>query len=581
MSTNSKTKPQSETEVPYPFLSLPKAQGLYSPRYEHDACGLGFVANIEGHKSHDIVLKGIQILINLTHRGACGCDPETGDGAGILIQIPHTFFERECASLGFTLPSPGEYGVGMVFLPVDPQERMLCEGILEKAARAQGLTVLGWRDTPINGDTIGRVARASQPYIEQIFIRRSRGMDQDALERKLYVVRKRAEAAVAESDLKEKDFFYIPSLSSRTIVYKGLLLAPQITTLLQGALGRRTDQRDLPGTPAILDEHVSELATGAPVPLRLPQRRNQHSARQRQTGCTRGSPCWRLPCSVKTCKKLLPIITPGGSDSAMLDNAVELLTLAGRSLPHVMSMLIPEAWDHDAAMPEDVKAFYEYHASLMEPWDGPAAVAFTDGRVIGAKLDRNGLRPGRYVVTADGLVIMASEAGVLPVKPEDVRMKGRLAPGRMLLVDTEQKRLISDEEVKKHLAARQAIRQVAEGKSDHTRSSSEPDARAADGSRYDPDAPARVRLHGRGPEDDPRALGAERRRADRLDGHRHAAGVPFGQAATAVQLFQADVRAGDESRDRSDPRRFGDVAQHATSDARGTSSMRRPRTRTR
>ena len=229
MSKNPKTKPQSETEIPYPFLSLPKTQGLYSPRYEHDACGVGFVANIEGHKSHDIVLKGIQILINLTHRGACGCDPETGDGAGILIQIPHAFFERECASLGFTLPAPGEYGVGMVFLPVDPQERMLCEGILEKAARAQGLTVLGWRDTPINGDTIGRVARASQPYIEQIFIRRSRGMDPDALERKLYVVRKRAEAAVAESDLKEKDFFYIPSLSSRTIVYKGLLLAPQIT----------------------------------------------------------------------------------------------------------------------------------------------------------------------------------------------------------------------------------------------------------------------------------------------------------------------------------------------------------------
>jgi glutamate synthase (NADPH/NADH) large chain len=211
-------KTQRKTKSIYPFSGLPKAQGMYRPENEHDACGLGFVANIEGQKSHDIVLKGIQILVNLTHRGACGCDAETGDGAGILIQIPHRFFERECARLGFTLPSPGEYGVGMVFLPVDPHDRILCEGILEKTAREQGLTVLGWRDTPINGDTIGRVARNTQPYIEQIFVRRELGMDQDALERKLYVLRKAAEAAVGKSDVKEKDFFYIPSLSSRTIV---------------------------------------------------------------------------------------------------------------------------------------------------------------------------------------------------------------------------------------------------------------------------------------------------------------------------------------------------------------------------
>ena len=228
MNKNPKAKNRNEMKPAYPFLSLPKAQGLYCPKNEHDACGVGFIANIEGQKSHDIVLKGIQILINLTHRGACGCDPETGDGAGILIQIPHAFFERECSQLGFTLPAPGEYGIGMVFLPVDPQERILCEGMVEKCAREQGLTVLGWRDTPINGDMIGRVARNSQPYIEQIFVRRGRGMDQDALERKLYVMRKRAEYLVAESELKEKEFFYIPSLSSRTIVYKGLLLAPQI-----------------------------------------------------------------------------------------------------------------------------------------------------------------------------------------------------------------------------------------------------------------------------------------------------------------------------------------------------------------
>jgi glutamate synthase (NADPH) large chain len=442
----------------YSLSRPPLAQGLYSPQHEHDGCGVGFVASIEGHKSHDIVLKGIQILINLTHRGACGCDPQTGDGAGILIQIPHSFFARECASIGFTLPAAGEYGVGMIFLPVDPQERMLCEGVLERIARENGLTAIGWRDTPINGDMIGRVARNTQPYIEQIFIRRGAAMDQDALERKLYVVRKQAEAAVAQSDLKEKDFFYIPSLSSRTVVYKGLLLAPQITHFY-----KELSDPEVTSSLCLVHQRFS-TNTFPSWQLAHPYRYVCHNG---EINTLRGNVNWMYarqsvlasPLFGDDIKKLLPIIAPGGSDSAMLDNAVELLTLAGRSLPHVMSMLIPEAWDHDATMPEDVKAFYEYHASLMEPWDGPAAVAFTDGRVIGAKLDRNGLRPGRYLVTTDGLVIMASEAGVLPIKPEDVRMKGRLAPGRMLLVDTEQKRLISDDEVKKQLASRQPYAQ--------------------------------------------------------------------------------------------------------------------------
>jgi glutamate synthase (NADPH/NADH) large chain len=438
----------------YPFRGLPPAQGLYRPEHEHDACGIGFVANIEGRKSHDIVLKGIQILINLTHRGACGCDPQTGDGAGILIQIPHAFFEREAASLGFSLPSPGEYGVGMVFLPVDTQDRLICEGIIEKIAREEGLSVLGWRDTPINGNTIGRLARASQPYIEQIFIRSGSGMDQDALERKLYVVRKRAEAAIAETDMKEKDFFYIPSLSSRTIIYKGLLLAPQITDFYMELL-----DPDLTSALCLVHQRFS-TNTFPSWKLAHPYRYICHNG---EINTLRGNMNWMYarqsvlasPLFGEDMKKLMPIITAGGSDSAMLDNAVELLTLSGRTLPHVMSMLIPEAWDHDATMPEDIKAFYEYHASLMEPWDGPAAVAFTDGRVIGAKLDRNGLRPGRFLVTNDGLVVLASEAGVLPIKPEEVRMKGRLAPGRIFIVDMEQKRLISDEEVKKQLAARQ------------------------------------------------------------------------------------------------------------------------------
>src|SRR6266853_711198 len=440
------------------FNGLPAAQGLYRPEYEHDACGIGFVANIEGRKSHDIVLKGVQILVNLAHRGACGCDPQTGDGAGILIQIPHAFFEREAATLGFSLPAPGEYGVGMVFLPVDTQDRLICEGVIEKIVREEGLKVLGWRDTPINGNTIGRLARASQPYIEQIFVRSGPGMDQDALERKLYVVRKRVESAIAETDLKEKDFFYIPSLSSRTIIYKGLLLAPQITDFYKELL-----DPDLTSALCLVHQRFS-TNTFPSWKLAHPYRYICHNG---EINTLRGNMNWMYarqsvlasPLFGADIKKLLPIITPGGSDSAMLDNAVELLTLSGRTLPHVMSMLIPEAWDHDATMPEDIKAFYEYHASLMEPWDGPAAVAFTDGRVIGAKLDRNGLRPGRFLLTADGLVVMASEAGVLPIKPEDVRMKGRLAPGRMLLVDTEQKRLITDEEVKKQLAARQPYAQ--------------------------------------------------------------------------------------------------------------------------
>ncbi len=434
------------------------AQGLYRPEHEHDACGIGFVASIEGKKSHDIVLKGIQILINLAHRGACGCDPQTGDGAGILIQIPHAYFDREMTSLGISLPAPGEYGVGMVFLPVDTHDRLICEGLIEKIAREEGLGILGWRDTPINGNTIGRLARSSQPYIEQVFLRSAPGMDQDALERKLYVMRKRVEAAVAETDMKEKEFFYIPSLSSRTIVYKGLLLAPQITDFYKELL-----DPELTSALCLVHQRFS-TNTFPSWKLAHPYRYICHNG---EINTLRGNMNWMharqsvlaSPLFGDDIKKLLPIITAGGSDSAMLDNAVELLTLSGRSLPHVMSMLIPEAWDHDDTMPEDIKAFYEYHASLMEPWDGPAAVAFTDGRIIGAKLDRNGLRPGRYVVTNDGMVVLASEAGVLPIKPEDVRMKGRLAPGRFFLVDTEQKRLVSDEEVKKQLAARQPYAQ--------------------------------------------------------------------------------------------------------------------------
>ncbi len=439
-------------------IGLPPAQGLYDPRNEHDACGIGFVVNIKGHASHDIITKGIQILINLTHRGACGCDPETGDGAGVLIQIPHLFFEKECRKIGFTLPGPGEYGIGMCFLPVELTARLKAEGIIERVTREEGLEALGWRDTPIYSDAIGRVARASQPYIEQVFIKRPTGMDEDTFERKLYLVRKRTENEMLASDIREKDFFYIPSLSCRTIIYKGLLLAPQIDQFYK-------DLADPDTISSICMVHQRFSTNTFPTwQLAHPFRYLCHNG---EINTVKGNSNWMAarqavlasPLWGDDIKKLYPIIQPNGSDSATLDNAVELLMLSGRSLPHVMAMLIPEAWDNDPTMHPDKKAFYEYHASLMEPWDGPASVAFTDGRMVGATLDRNGLRPARYTVTKDDLLIMSSETGVLPFKPEDIRIKGRLQPGKMLLVDTVEGRIVPDEEIKQRLYSRQPYAQ--------------------------------------------------------------------------------------------------------------------------
>ncbi|MGH9559735.1 MAG: glutamate synthase central domain-containing protein, partial [Bryobacteraceae bacterium] len=427
------------------------AQGLYHHRNEHDACGMGFIVNLGGERSHDIVEKGIEILINLTHRGACGCDPETGDGAGILIQIPHEFFARR---LPFALPERGTYGVGMMFLPVEPQQRLICEGIVERIAREEGLTVLGWRDTPINSEGIGRQARASQPYIEQVFLQASPSWTQDEFERKLYVTRRRAEAEVAQSDVHQRDFFYIPSMSSRTIVYKGLLLAPQIAKFY-----RELSDPQTRSAMCLVHQRFS-TNTFPSWKLAHPYRFLCHNG---EINTVRGNVNWmNARESVLASdqfgddiEKIFPVIQPGGSDTASLDNAVEMLTLAGRSLPHVVAMLIPEAWDADSTMPPEKRAFYEFHASLMEPWDGPAAVAFTDGKWIGATLDRNGLRPARYLVTNDGHLILASETGVLPVATEEVKYKGRLQPGKMLLVNLEERRMVPDEEIKHALASRQ------------------------------------------------------------------------------------------------------------------------------
>src|SRR5579862_6437742 len=437
-----------------PANGLPPAQGLYDPAHEHDACGIGFVASISGEKSHGIIEKGIQVLLNLAHRGASGCDPETGDGAGVLIQIPHKFFARECEKLGFSLPKPGAYGVGMTFLPVEKHERLQSEGILERIIKEEGLTLLGWRDTPVYASAIGRVARASQPYIQQVFVRCPSGMDEDAFERKLYVVRKRAENEVRESGVENAEMFYIPSFSCRTIVYKGLLLAHQIANFY-----RELADPDVASALCLVHQRFS-TNTFPSWQRAHPYRYIAHNG---EINTLRGNVNWMharqsllsSPLFGEDLKKLNPIIAPDGSDSANFDNAVELLLQAGRSLPHVMAMLIPEAWAGNPRMKPEKRAFYEYHACLMEPWDGPAAIAFTDGRVIGATLDRNGLRPGRYVVTHDGLVVMASEAGVLDIAPEQIKKKGRLQPGKMFLVDTVEGRIISDKEIKQKLASQQ------------------------------------------------------------------------------------------------------------------------------
>ncbi len=433
----------------------PAEQGLYHPDQEHDACGIGFVADVKGRKSHDIITRGLQILLNLTHRGACGCDSETGDGAGLLVQIPHVFFTRACRELGFELPGAGEYGVGMVFLPVDPQQRLVCEGILESIAREEGLHVLGWRDLPVDGDAIGRVARNSQPYIQQVFLSgRGQALEGDALERKLYVVRKRTENAIAKSELAHRADFFVPSLSSRTIVYKGLLLAPQIARFYP-------ELNDPEFTSALCLVHQRFSTNTFPTwQLAHPFRYIAHNG---EINTLRGNVNWmharqsilNSPLFGDDIKKLFPINPPGGSDSSAFDNVLELLSQSGRSLPHAISMLIPEAWAGNEYMEAEKRAFYEYHCSLMEPWDGPAAIAFSDGRVIGATLDRNGLRPARYLITHDDLIVMASESGVLPVKPEEVRLKGRLQPGKMLLVDLVAGRIVSDAELKQGLAARQ------------------------------------------------------------------------------------------------------------------------------
>jgi glutamate synthase (ferredoxin) len=437
---------------------LPDAQGLYDPANEHDACGVGFVVNMHGKRSHEIVRSGLQILVNLAHRGACGCDPLTGDGAGILVQIPHDFFVAKAGELGIELPASGDYGVGTVFLPRNEEERRYCEERLEGIIGEEGQKFLGWRDVPINNDVIGPLAREVEPVIRQVFIARGESTAADMLEWKLYVIRKRLELEIAASTLEQRKYCYVPTLSSRVIVYKGLMLADQVEKFYDDL----ADERFVSALALVHQRYSTN--TFPTWDLAHPFRFLAHNG---EINTLRGNINWMraresMFASEKygaDLQKLAPICIPRASDSAICDNVLELLVLTGRSLPQAMSMLVPEPWSGHESMADDRKAYYEYQACLTEPWDGPAAMAFTDGTVMGALLDRNGLRPCRYWITRDGLVVMASEAGVLDIPQEEVVAKGRLQPGRMFLVDTAQGRIIADEEIKQELANRHPYRQ--------------------------------------------------------------------------------------------------------------------------
>ena len=433
--------------------NLPEPQGLYDGDHEHDACGVGFVANIKGKKSHDIVDQGLTILRNLTHRGAVGADPKASDGAGILIQIPDIFFREEMAKQGVKLPQPGQYGIGMVFLPREPASRLACEYEIERAIKEEGQLLLGWRDVPVDSEDLSESVKKVEPVIRQVFIGRSSAIRvTDALERKLYVIRKSAGHAIRALNLAHGTEFWVPSMSARTIVYKGMLLPSQVGTYYK-------DLQDPRVVSALALVHQRFSTNTFPTwDLAHPFRMIAHNG---EINTVRGNVNWvrarqgaiSSPVLGNDLNKLWPLIYPGQSDSASFDNALELLVMGGYSIAHAMMMMIPEAWEGHTLMDPSRRAFYEYHAAMMEPWDGPAAIAFSDGRQIGATLDRNGLRPARYIVTDDDLVIMGSECGCLSIPEEKIIKKWRLQPGKMFLVDLEKGRIIDDEELKESLSS--------------------------------------------------------------------------------------------------------------------------------
>jgi glutamate synthase (NADPH/NADH) large chain len=466
MSKTGKTAPGQGTgaqKVSAPSKAAPHMrpgkQGLYDPQFEHDACGVGFVVDIKGRKSHKIVQHAIQVLRNLDHRGASGSEINTGDGAGVLLQMPHAFFKEVARKARLTLPAPGAYGSGIIFLPRNPTRRRRLEEHFEQIVQSEGQSIIGWRTLPVDNSTLGETAKASEPFMRQVFIARDPALSDEAVfERKLYVIRKRAYSEIRASTMDGAEYWYVASLSHKTIVYKGMLLTGQLAQYFK-------DLNDPAMETALALVH-SRFSTNT-FPSWDRSHPYRYIAHNGEINTLRGNINWMKAREAlfesdvfgDDVKKILPIVNPNGSDSAMFDNTLELLVLAGRSLPHAVMMMIPEPWSNHENMDDSLRAFYEFHSSLMEPWDGPACITFTDGRKIGAVLDRNGLRPARYYVTKDDMVVMASEAGVLDVPPEDVLMKGRLQPGRMFLIDTEAGRIVEDEEIKRQVASERPYRQ--------------------------------------------------------------------------------------------------------------------------
>jgi glutamate synthase (ferredoxin) len=435
---------------------FPAKQGLYDPQFEHDACGVGFIVHMKGKPSHDIVEQALTILLNLDHRGACGAEKNTGDGAGILIQVPHQFLQKVAAAGGMSLPEAGQYGVGMIYASQDPAQREQGRRIFEQIVAEEGQQLIGWRAVPTDHASLGETAKASEPFVQQVFIRRSPDLTDDlAFERKLYVIRKRSHNLIRTH---HDPYWYPCSISSRTLVYKGMLMPVQV-----GDYFPDLHDPDLQSALALVHSRFS-TNTFPSWERSHPYRYIAHNG---EINTLRGNINWmharqslfQSELFGEDIHKIRPVINIDGSDSLIFDNALELLTLAGRSLPHAVMMMIPEPWTAHESMDDTKKAFYEYHACLMEPWDGPASIAFTDGTMMGAVLDRNGLRPSRYYVTKDDRVIMASEAGVLPVEPDQVAFKGRLQPGRMFLVNMQEGRIVADEEIKQQIAAEQPYRE--------------------------------------------------------------------------------------------------------------------------
>ncbi len=434
-------------------------KGMYDPSFEHDACGMGFVADVKGRKSRAIIDKGLDILMNLEHRGAVGADPETGDGSGMLIQMPDEFMRKVAAENKINLPAEGKYGVGVIFLPQNPILRKAVENIIEKIVIDENQKFLGWRDVPVEPSVPGKGARATQPFIRHCFIGAGKKIDtQDEFERKLYLIRRIIDHRIRVELKLDRSKYYVPSFSSKVLIYKGMLLAPQIRKYYK-------DLNDTDMISAMAMIHMRFSTNTFPTwDLAHPFRMIAHNG---EINTLRGNKNWMAarqavmesPYYGKDLKRMLPIIMEGQSDSATFDSVLELLVMSGRSLPHAMMMMIPEAWSKNDLMDPDRRAFYEYHATMMEPWDGPAAVVFTDGNIIGATLDRNGLRPSRYVVTKDDLVVLTSEAGTHSVDADNVAVKGKLQPGRMFILDLKQGRIIDDEEIKKDIVTRKPYRQ--------------------------------------------------------------------------------------------------------------------------